>query len=103
MEKIENEDMADASMRFLSAKFGDMKCKYHCYKDQTNIGGDLKEILDEFQMIIEAKELVEAQNPRTNHFTLIDKSKGIIIGSYEKSFLNDAYIKRKNDSNKPKD
>jgi len=76
------------STRFLNSKFGNMECKYHCYQDHTHIENDLKEILDEFQMIIEAGELVESQNPRTKEFILIDKSKGIIIGSYDKSFLN---------------
>ncbi len=81
-------DRESIGTRFLKSKFGDMECKYHCYKDHRYIESDLKEILDEFQMIIEAKGLVEAQNPRTKQFILMDKSKGLIIGCYSESFFN---------------
>jgi len=57
-EKLENNNKIVLSKNktlstlFLKSKFGDMECKYHCYKDYKQIGGDLKEILDEFQMFL---------------------------------------------------
>ena len=74
---------------FLKAKFGDMTYKYHCYTDDnTQIGGDLEDILEEFRMIVEADKLTEFLNPRNKKYTLIDKPRGIVIGHYKRSLLS---------------
>lgn len=90
---VGNEVLADISSRFLSAKFGkNMVLNFDGYEDSQyegrRVGGKLQELLDEFAQIVTAVELVELQNPRTKQFTLVDKNKGTIIGSYDKSFLN---------------
>lgn len=90
---VGNEVLADISSRFLSAKFGkNMVLNFDGHEDSQyegrRVGGKLQELLDEFAQIVTAVELVELQNPRTKEFTLVDKNKGTIIGSYDKSFLN---------------
>ncbi len=80
--------------RFLTAKFGDnMIINFSGHEkadyEGRRVGGSLVELLNEFAQILGAGELMEAQNPRTKTFTLVDKSRGTVIGSYENSFLND--------------
>ncbi len=85
---MEDKTEKDISYDFLKAKFGSMTCKYHCYEDESHNQGDLVELLDEFKAVVLGRNLVEVKNPRTKEYTLVDRHKGIVIGSYKGSILN---------------
>lgn len=61
--------------------------------EQEDSFEDLQKLFEEFTQVTGGENLVELQNPRTKKFTLVDKSKGKIMGSYHNSLINNQNIK----------
>jgi len=78
------------SQNFLDVKFEncEFQCVAHHSGSDSDYGIDLHELLNEFQRILQAKELTEHKNPRTGNYALIDKSNGDFIGVYDKSMMD---------------
>lgn len=48
----------------------------------------LSEFLHEYSQIISGEDVVQARNPRSGNYTLVNKDRGLIIGHYPNEFKN---------------
>jgi len=95
--------MTDKAERYIFAKFGEEDINLGVCLPPDFQNHTLKDILEEFERLVLAKNIRLSQNPRTDNYTLVDKDKGTIIGSFKFPISAEINIEKfKNDAKNEK-